>query len=414
VDVQGDVDVQIESTLIENNTAAQNGGGVAAQGTADVQIESSVIERNTATQKGGGVDAQGTADVQIESSVIERNTATQSGGGVAAQDAATVQIGSSTIESNTATLNGGGIYSADSSVTLLDSTVTHNTALNGGGIAIEGGTLALLDDQSTTCVADNYALPFEIGKGDDLYLAPSRDGTSSAVVTLNEANGTLYPGSLNIPITDWYVDGSLDGEDTYRWLDKYGNDTAYLEIYLVSDPESDSESEPAQTVNSSIEITGTIALKAAYDGLTIGGSGSGNSLRQETMTDLNQTNSVVSGVGSGGGSSEDESTASRLTSLGGRGRGNIRQQLPIGQHDGMPIIRPISGPITRPQSSGTAQTSNSGSISIRPAAAKTGSRHKAARTSDDLPFASGALALCCALLCKKHPYRALRRILLHK
>jgi predicted outer membrane repeat protein len=414
---ESDVSTETLTETVSTQLSQQPGNALAETVSEPV----SLVREETEPQPAAEPDDQ----VTIRDCVIQTNTATQNGGGVAVQGDVAVQIESSTITHNTAAQNGGGIYSADSDVTLVEATVTQNTALNGGGIAIEGGSLTLQDGQSVTCVADNYALPYDIGQGDDLYLAPSQSG-ASATVTLNEANGILYPG-LDIAVTDWYVDGALNGEATPRWLDKYDEVNYWLTIYSASKSDSDSESEsgseakPAQTIGTPIEITGTLALKAAYDGITLDGSTSGVSMREETFPNANQTNSGASGIGSGsggggfgGGSFEEESTASRLASLGGRGRGNIRQELPIGQHGGMPIVRPVSSPITRPQS-GITQASGSGSHSIRPASAKTGTtgtRPKAPRTGDDLPFAVGTWALCCALLRKK--CHALRHILLHK
>jgi predicted outer membrane repeat protein len=395
-----------------------------------VTIDQCVVENNKATQNGGGVAVQGDVDVQITSSTIESNTASQNGGGVAVQGDAEVQIKSSAIESNRSSCTGGGIYSADSDVTLVDTTVSDNITWSaGGGIAIEGGSLTLLDDQSTTCVANNSTTLNGAlgGKGDDLYLAPSAADGTAATVILNEANGTLYPTILDIEYTDWYVDGMLNGDATPRWMEKDEVDgTYYFQTYPV--PNSDNSEDPENTdqigqtgqkpgIGKAIQITAPTALKAGYDALKLeGGNGSTNTLPAEPGSGTSQTHSGTAG-GSLSDFWDDQSTSSRLITLEGSGLGVVRQEMPT---------RPY-GPILRPKTPGSGNTGASvihtgtntgvatGTNSIRPTGtattAQAGTRHKAARTGDDLPFAAGVFTLCAlglGLLRKKRPHYVAR------
>jgi predicted outer membrane repeat protein len=109
------------------------GGGVLNYGR--LTVTDSIVQGNTAKFLGGGIYNVGTLNVL--GSTISGNTAGY-GGGFYNYGTTTVQ--SSTITKNAAINGGGGFYSCCSSkTTLLDSTVSYNSAKKiGGGIATQG------------------------------------------------------------------------------------------------------------------------------------------------------------------------------------------------------------------------------------------------------------------------------------
>jgi predicted outer membrane repeat protein len=110
------------------------GGGVLNLG-KKMTITDSIIQGNTAQFLGGGIYNVGTLNVL--GSTISGNTAGY-GGGFYNYGTTTVQA--CTITKNAAISGGGGIYSCCSSkTTLIDSTVSYNSAKKiGGGIATQG------------------------------------------------------------------------------------------------------------------------------------------------------------------------------------------------------------------------------------------------------------------------------------
>ena len=128
----------IERTLISGNSAAMDnsvasgaGGGVSngvfintSSGTASMTIRDSVIRQNIGTNGGGisstpaGAVGMVAVEVTIENSVIADNTA---------------------VGNATQTGNGGGILALDGSLTVINSTISGNTAAGTGGNAALSG-----------------------------------------------------------------------------------------------------------------------------------------------------------------------------------------------------------------------------------------------------------------------------------
>ena len=115
--------------------AMNNGGGISARRGASTLEHVRVVEN----RPGGGISVfQGS--FTLTNSTIARNSGTN-GGGIAVF-AARVDISRTTIANNTALGHGGGIFNTtgdpfgrlSSTVTLVNSTVSHNLAALGGGI----------------------------------------------------------------------------------------------------------------------------------------------------------------------------------------------------------------------------------------------------------------------------------------
>lgn len=150
-------DLVLDSVVIRDNTATNDGGGLWMDGfTVDATIRNSQITGNTAGDDGGGIYVEDTGGpLLIEDSVISGNTAAQDGGGIYFYDPDdSITIARTTISGNTAEGNlgrapggtaaygsGGGIYTYDTdggTVTMADSTLSGNTAGRGGGAYFYG------------------------------------------------------------------------------------------------------------------------------------------------------------------------------------------------------------------------------------------------------------------------------------
>ncbi len=141
--------VHISGSRFINNVAGGNGGGIIAltQSTAalDILIEDSVFEDNTAGNDGALTFLGDTNSVNatIRNSVIRNNTARRNSGGIGMSGDITLSLENSAVYNNTAN-NGGGMYIYNGTVTVENSVFYGNSAPNGGGIR-----LSTLDSRST-------------------------------------------------------------------------------------------------------------------------------------------------------------------------------------------------------------------------------------------------------------------------
>lgn len=157
--------VNIQDSLIENNTEGFNGGGgVLIAGAASGVIERSTIRNNSSTGSVGGgvlISSTGTGSA-IRDSVIEGNSAVYGGGVYSGSDTAAgvLRIERTTILDNTAIgdsgedfvgADGGGMFVRNRTLVVDESTVSGNSVgdaasadpASGGGIAIESSTVTV-------------------------------------------------------------------------------------------------------------------------------------------------------------------------------------------------------------------------------------------------------------------------------
>jgi hypothetical protein len=145
------------------------GGGIAVSGDrAGARLVDSLVTGNSATVFGGGIDVDA-GTLTLVNSTVSENTAWSAGG--IDSDFGTVTLIGSTVSGNTAAGGttcqdvgscAGGIWNFGGSLTLIDSTVSENTATRrGGGIVNQtpaGGPAAVLTLSGTTSITDNHAL----------------------------------------------------------------------------------------------------------------------------------------------------------------------------------------------------------------------------------------------------------------
>ena len=189
---------------ITNNTAVMGGGGIFSLGV--LIVEDADISQNTATGGGGALRNEGTAmlsemdisgntagfgggiynigNLTLDLAVIDDNDAIiSSGGGILSDGHTTVDRAS--ITNNFGDAGGGGYWSInDDTTTITNSLFSGNTGLLGGGMQGGGGAMPALINLTNVTFSDNGGGLFIIGGAED---------------TLNLAHTTLYQnGGANL------------------------------------------------------------------------------------------------------------------------------------------------------------------------------------------------------------------------
>ena len=189
--------VQItRSTIIGNVTGGSpgNGGGVHITGTGTVQVDSSLVVDNSAANQGGGLWNSGLGQMRVSASTVRGNRAGTGGGvyQVAGAKGLTL-IENSLVSFNTATAAGGGLAADGATVLLENVTVSGNTAANGGGLASGGGRFLI----SNATVASNTATTAGGGLFRTAAMGDSLLSPDNTIVANNAApNGANLSGVI--------------------------------------------------------------------------------------------------------------------------------------------------------------------------------------------------------------------------
>uniref|UniRef100_K3W6S4 Right handed beta helix domain-containing protein n=1 Tax=Globisporangium ultimum (strain ATCC 200006 / CBS 805.95 / DAOM BR144) TaxID=431595 RepID=K3W6S4_GLOUD len=156
--VTGKGTIQIASISVSKNQASQ-GGGVAVAGANSTILTLCSFTENVARSGGAALSIESTSNiashVEIRKSVIYNNTALQQGGGVFVTATSTFTGTELLMLENRAIQNesgiGGGVYAhSKSTLQLSESLFVHNRALYGGSIAVDAESTANLDDSCVT------------------------------------------------------------------------------------------------------------------------------------------------------------------------------------------------------------------------------------------------------------------------
>jgi CSLREA domain-containing protein len=209
--------------------ALKNGQATSAAGieliTADLTLIDVVLRDNVATtQSGGGIFNNGGA-LALENVLVEGNSALLGGGGLYIYNSALAVITDTTIHDNHVTDpsgsgTGGGIHSSiDCDLTIVQSTISSNTAPVGGGLYNHSSTARLTNvtissNQATTTLTSGGGAINNQGTGYlDLKSVTIYDNTTDTgralinVATLNIAHTIV----ANNPGGDCTFSGSFDG-----------------------------------------------------------------------------------------------------------------------------------------------------------------------------------------------------------
>ncbi len=189
-------------TLDGNQAKGGNGGAIAVTTAVNLTVQNSTLDNNTASVSGGGINDSGNGNLAITDCTIGNNQAKRDvGGGIDYTGGGTIAIANSVLSDNVARINfntsfagGGGleVNNAAALTTIVDSLFTGNIAQgSGGGIDIQA-SLALTATGST--ISGNQTQ----GNSDGGGLAISTSGTAAAgtassliddTITGNKAGG---------------------------------------------------------------------------------------------------------------------------------------------------------------------------------------------------------------------------------
>jgi Right handed beta helix region len=212
-----DADFTLEDALVTGNGAADADGGGVAVYRGSLTIESSTISDNIAGGEGGGVytHSDSGAATTIRNSTISGNTAhaVYGGGGAYLNFDSPALIENSTIYGNHADNSGGGLfhfgaYDGDPGLTVIASTITHNSAgYSGGGIA-GGGDTFNAHDISRPVVRNTIVSGNTASVGPDVAASYSTDPGTPIPGTLDAAFSLI--GSVDADTT---IDETIPGSD---------------------------------------------------------------------------------------------------------------------------------------------------------------------------------------------------------
>jgi CSLREA domain-containing protein len=146
--------LSLTGSTVSDNTA-DDGGGIFNTGTLTVTSSRLSDNQATGSNNGGGIYNQG-GTVDIVDSTIIGNSAGFNGGGVFNEGSlSTVTVNDSTVSGNNVSNSGGGIANQGNRLTVVNSTVSGNSAHSGGGVfhSLETGTVSLINSTVTTNTA---------------------------------------------------------------------------------------------------------------------------------------------------------------------------------------------------------------------------------------------------------------------
>lgn len=153
-------DLTLTGSSISGNTAAHKGGGLEIVNGTDARLDDTVISGNSAS-RGGGVFVSFYGTMSLSRSTVSGNTAVgapgQSGGGIYGYRCTQLNVTDSLVSGNTGNNRGGGILAVDCGVSLVNATVTANSASYGGGIYVEDGAGTVVNSFVNSTISGNSA-----------------------------------------------------------------------------------------------------------------------------------------------------------------------------------------------------------------------------------------------------------------
>lgn len=189
----------LSGVTVRGNTSVYAGGGVFSSGT--LTLTRSTVSGNS-SGAGGGIFAH-YGHATLDSVTLSGNTSVDAGGALQ-NNTATVTLLNSTVTGNSAiTDRGGGISNNNGTTTVVNSTIAGNTAAYGGGIQNYSGSLTLTNVTLTANRASNNA-----GGGIEIF-----HGTVRIDNTLIAGNFTGTAGT-----TPGDVLGALDAASSFNLI----------------------------------------------------------------------------------------------------------------------------------------------------------------------------------------------------
>ena len=176
------------------NAAGQSGGFLYSGAAASFEMTDSVIENNSAGQHGGAIAAVGpTPSITLQTS-IPLGTLTRSNTAAGRGGIEQVEIH---FKNNTAVGRGGAFYYSGSSfmesgaaeITLQSLSIDSNMGSLGGGVFVNGAAVASIDNLFTSNTATG-------GKGGGMYLSSLYEGWSVSGGSVMANSGYTFGSTI--------------------------------------------------------------------------------------------------------------------------------------------------------------------------------------------------------------------------
>lgn len=180
-------DLTLDKVVIQSSQAISNGGAIYNSGGNLTVQNGSLIENNVASINGGGIDSN--SDLIISASTLSHNTA-EYGGGIHNNGGETT-IDATTVYSNTANEGGGGIYNNEGVLAVQNnSLIDDNAALGdgGGGILFDGDASGETTTVSYSTVSNNESTG-DYGAG--IYASDDGDSNGALLVQYSTISGNV-------------------------------------------------------------------------------------------------------------------------------------------------------------------------------------------------------------------------------
>ena len=199
--------LDLRNATISQNRANEFGSGILAEGSYN--ISNATISENQ-SQLNGAICICGDSSGFIRDSIIVNNIAARDGGGIYVESG-TLTLISSTVGANSAARWGGGIYSFFSVVNVYESTITGNTA-NGpntaSGLDNTGGTVEVRNSTfSGNTIASDSITGGALWTGGTARITSSTFTENSAPAGAFSASG-IYHSSGTLTIRNSIVAGN--------------------------------------------------------------------------------------------------------------------------------------------------------------------------------------------------------------
>ncbi|TDD29679.1 DNRLRE domain-containing protein [Kribbella turkmenica] len=192
----------VADSTFKDNTAVEYGGAVAAVAKTTVTISRGAMEGNTAGGSGGGLFSDTERPVSVTGVTLTGNIAGDpvsgdgGGGGIEAGGSGAITVSGSTFAANTSIAEGGALATSNNgSVTVRDSTFRDNSSTAGGGAIANSGmrtSLERLVVSGNRAGAEGGGI-LNDGSGDFTLLESTLSGNTAASGggLANEADGAL-------------------------------------------------------------------------------------------------------------------------------------------------------------------------------------------------------------------------------
>ena len=187
---------------VQNNTATNNGGGIALISNTQLIVDNSYIANNQSAENGGGLFVtQGSVATITNNTIHDNTTENDDGGAIAISFGSTAVVSGNLIYNNESGDNGGGVYVGEASAIVASNTISNNIAADLGG--------GVYGSSDSTVTVQNNTISHNLADGDDGGGIAIRDSVATIdnnVVSYNESDewgaGIFIRSALAVTITN--------------------------------------------------------------------------------------------------------------------------------------------------------------------------------------------------------------------